>query len=526
MGACCSTAPPDHSYAQISNIETAPNNNGLVHVTHGRSGVEIHSESGSLGEDAMDIPFTPMKLSVQSEYDMIFNDQDKDDIQVEMVDDATQQNMIKSIQDSAQSLQHNSMNNALKSIENTPKSVRKTLEPMEDTAKSIIHTPKRVKDRNSDESKDRSGSPTDEIDSTPSPQPHKDTQKSTHSVFASQCIIDGYEGNNDIRRLRKLYMKKHPKPHKSRKARAQDIKHGKSRHSVKRSMEIIANHQDMELLKLKRKYKRKQKQKENEELEKVKRGKSRHSVRRSSVIINEYKGNNDIWILKKKYMEEYGKKNDTKTGQIPAKPRDISVFDCDYTNGLYSEMCEYICAHTHYVGMAEFADDKEMCIEIVFTANNEGRVEGIRMIVGGKSGVSEGKGRIYKDVRWNSDCNAYEGCVRFEWMDVCRDEMVTKLVFNTSQNYFDMKHLYFEGQCYQYEKGKEEEEVRKGVFNMVCVSMRKRNMRKRDALLKYHQVDIWSMSHQQLQTIPKYIKCINITAVKMHKIYTANARRY
>eukprot|EP01083_Nonionella_stella_P196710 723557_1 len=41
------------------------------------------------------------------------------------------------------------------------------------------------------------------------PHRHKDTKR--HSVFASQRIIDGYQGDNDISRVRELHMKKHPK---------------------------------------------------------------------------------------------------------------------------------------------------------------------------------------------------------------------------------------------------------------------------------------------------------------------------
>eukprot|EP01084_Bolivina_argentea_P307934 532318_1 len=375
----------------------------------------------------------------------------------------------------------------------------------------------------------------------------------THSVTESMDIIHTYEGNNDIHELRRKYIEQYVKTTPSK------IVKLKSTHSVIKSKKIIAQYKNKKLQKLKKKYKTKDTKKSNDnngkfiliddhkimDVKKVKkqfkkRRKSTHSVRRSSVIIKEYKGSSDIAILKKRYMRAT---RDSKTEQkilIPAKPENILNFMTENINILHSEMCEYITKHMHYIGMVEFRKGNEMCIDIEFISNNNGNIKGKRLLINdGK--LANGNGKVYKDVLWNENIGKYEGCIKFEWIDKYNN-IITKLMFNTNQFDYDIEHLYFEGKCYQYIMDMEMKDmdvdvdvsvdmeidisnvksINKGVFNMVCVSLRKRHVMKRNALLNYHETDIWDMEENELKMVPKYIKCMNITPVKMHQIFTRN----
>ena len=377
----------------------------------------------------------------------------------------------------------------------------------------------------------------------------RNRKKSRHSVCTSYKIIDEYHGNKSIRELKKLY-KQQQQASNHINLPMSKLSKTKSTHSVRRSKKIIMKYKNKELAKLKKKYKmnrikthkddKKEEEHQDDNIDKQihcslmrKRTKSTHSIKRSSIIIGEYKGNEDIKILKSKYMKQYKKKKKRMSlSVIPSKPTNIDSFMNAKINCLHEELCEYVSGRTHYIGMAEFGDNKEVCIEIKFASNENGVITGKRTSIGNGNEI-DGTGRIYKDVIWSEESKKYEGCIKFEWTDKDKkqNDLVTKLIFNSKADYMDMDHLYFEGQCYQYaadlnlsddvdmEGLTNMDGISKGCFNMVCVSMRKRNIAKRNGLLKYHEIEIWKMDDEELQSIPKYIKCMNITSVKMHQCY-------
>merc|ERR1712048_95202 len=88
-----------------------------------------------------------------------------------------------------------------------------------------------------------------------------------------------------------------------------------------------------------------------------------------------------IKILKNKYMKQYKAKQSISPRTIPPKPSNIKRFMTAKINAQYDELCEYMTAHTHYIGMAEFGDNVEECIEIKFASSENGQLAGKRISI-------------------------------------------------------------------------------------------------------------------------------------------------
>merc|ERR1712129_123717 len=193
------------------------------------------------------------------------------------------------------------------------------------------------------------------------------------------------------------------------------------------------------------------------------------------------------------YMKQHKLKHSVPTQAIPPKPTDVGRFMTARINAQYEELCDYVTSHTHYIGMAEFSDNSEQCIEIKFASNEKGKLFGKRISICNGYEI-DGHGKIYRDVEWDDERREYVGCLKFEWMDVDKKKngLKMQLFLNTQRDYLDLDHLYFEGQCASGDKH--------GCFNLVCVSMRKRHCDKRNGLLQYHEVDLWAMDESELQS--------------------------
>eukprot|EP01084_Bolivina_argentea_P226200 382108_1 len=260
--------------------------------------------------------------------------------------------------------------------------------------------------------------------------------------------------------------------------------------------------------------------------------KSVRSAHKSGNIIKKYNGNNDIAILMKKYIKQYNDNKKMKKYSIPVKPTNINEYMNERVNILYKELCEY-SDHTNYVGMCEWEHNEETCLEFQFRTNNSGNITGERILIGSAITIN-GNGEIFRDVIWNENKNEYEGCIMFEWIDKYNNT-VTKLMFNTNENYFDLEHLYLEGKCYQHSsdlgdinvenifKSNKSKSIRKGIFKIVAVAIKKRDLLKRNGLLQYHEIDDGDKKKEELEKVPKYIKCMNYTSVKMQQLCAQNS---
>ena len=182
-----------------------------------------------------------------------------------------------------------------------------------------------------------------------------------------------------------------------------------------------------------------------------------------------------------------------------------------------------ICRSTRYTGLANFGPNGELGIEIEFTSDcdADGFIAGKRVIHFKGMKQAEGRGRIWSDVAWNGE--QYVGCARFEWVDE-GDGITTKFEFDSVKHEIDVDHSFFQGTAVRYPSDCDPRRrntqliMHHGFFDFVCVSARRRNIR-RNSLLQYHTLDINEMSENELEKVPKYVRRMSAYTEKIDQLY-------
>ena len=229
---------------------------------------------------------------------------------------------------------------------------------------------------------------------------------------------------------------------------------------------------------------------------------NRSSAAKSIKVIDEYKGNEAIQRQRAIYKKQHKLKQMQKfTKKIPPKPTNIDEYIDDDIKMLYQQLMECFNKNTHYIGIY----GNHGGIDIEFIASKDSKITGQRIIDFKKSRV-EGNGRIFYDLLWNDLEDKYVICVCFEYVDEYNG-IQTKFQFNSLLNEMDCNHLYFQGECI-------ENEQRISYFEMVCVSIRRRDINQRGTLLEYHNI-------KYSQDQPNYIRCINISTRRLNLLYNA-----
>mmetsp|Transcript_41585 Transcript_41585/g.36776 ORF Transcript_41585/g.36776 Transcript_41585/m.36776 type:complete len:178 (-) Transcript_41585:84-617(-) len=136
-----------------------------------------------------------------------------------------------------------------------------------------------------------------------------------------------------------------------------------------------------------------------------------------------------------------------------------------------------------------------------------------------------GRGRIWLDVAWNG--HKYCPCTKFEWIDE-GEGVTTKFEFNSVKHEIDVDHSFFQGKCIRYPSDLDPNKrstkliMHEGYFDFVCVSARRRNIR-RNSLLQYHTLDINEMDDDELKKVPKYVRRMSAYTEKIDQLYEQDA---
>eukprot|EP01083_Nonionella_stella_P195285 719471_1 len=251
--------------------------------------------------------------------------------------------------------------------------------------------------------------------------------------------------------------------------------------------------------------------------------------------VDEYKGNDEINNLRKLYKQQFKmkqklerlRKRSLLSFPAPRKPKDITELIDDKTSYICKELQQCICKNTRYTGLANFGPNGELGIEIEFTSDcdENGYITGKRVIhfKGLKQAV--GRGRIWIDLYWNG--HKYVPCTKFEWIDE-GEGVTTKFTFDSYKHEIDVDHSFFQGNCVRYPSDLDPRKrstkliMHEGFFDFVCVSARRRNIR-RNSLLQYHTLDINEMDENELEKVPKYVRRMSAYTEKIDQLYEADA---
>jgi len=254
-------------------------------------------------------------------------------------------------------------------------------------------------------------------------------------------------------------------------------------------------------------------------------------VRESLMKIANYRGNDDMLKLTKLYKEQHKMKKKLERLRkhsllklpAPPKPQNVEDFIDNHTRYVCKELQVCMCRNTRYIGIANFGPNGEMGIEIEFKsdADEKGYLKGKRVPSYRKGSHSVGVGRIWADIDWNG--HKWVPCCKFEWKDES-DGITTKLEFNSVKHEIDVDHSFFEGVCVRYPSDLNPKRrttkliQHEGFFDFVCVSARRRTIRK-NSLLQYHTLDINEMNDDELQKVPKYVRRMSAYTEKIDQFY-------
>jgi len=210
----------------------------------------------------------------------------------------------------------------------------------------------------------------------------------------------------------------------------------------------------------------------------------------------------------------------------PPKPQNIEPFLNEKVKYVCKELKLCIQKNTRYTGLGNFGPNGELAIEIEFTSNcdENGYMTGSRVYNFNRGKVTKGKGRIWNDVYWNG--HKFEGCVKFEYMDEANN-VTTQFEFDSIQHEIDVDHSFFQGKCVRYPSNLDPSKrntkliMHEGYFDFICVSARRRNIR-RNSLLQYHTLDVDAMDDDELKQVPKYVRRMSAYTEKIDQLYDSN----
>merc|ERR1719361_2741756 len=242
----------------------------------------------------------------------------------------------------------------------------------------------------------------------------------------------------------------------------------------------------------------------------------------------------DIDGLRKLYMEQHKmkqkldrlRKRSLLNFPSPPKPKDISPFLTDNVKYICKELKLCIQKNTRYTGLANFGPNGELGIEIEFSSNcdEDGYMTGNRVYNFKKGKLTKGRGRIWMDVYWNG--HKFEGCTKFEYVDEANN-VTTKFEFDSIKHEIDVDHSFFQGKCVRYPSNLDPTKrntkliMHEGYFDFICVSARRRNIR-RNSLLQYHTLDVDGMDQDELEKVPKYVRRMSAYTEKIDQLYDSN----
>lgn len=104
------------------------------------------------------------------------------------------------------------------------------------------------------------------------------------------------------------------------------------------------------------------------------------------------------------------------------------------------------------------------------------------------------------------------------------DGVTTKFEFDSVKHEIDVDHSFFQGTAVRYPSDLDPRRrntqliMHNGFFDFVCVSARRRNIR-RNSLLQYHTLDINEMTENELEKVPKYVRRMSAYTEKIDQLY-------
>eukprot|EP00484_Ammonia_sp_Unknown_P000461 CAMPEP_0197022486 /NCGR_PEP_ID=MMETSP1384-20130603/3352_1 /TAXON_ID=29189 /ORGANISM="Ammonia sp." /LENGTH=1121 /DNA_ID=CAMNT_0042450541 /DNA_START=89 /DNA_END=3454 /DNA_ORIENTATION=+ len=247
--------------------------------------------------------------------------------------------------------------------------------------------------------------------------------------------------------------------------------------------------------------------------------------------IADYEGDEEMARLRDLYKKQFKMKQKLERLRkrsllhfpAPPRPKDVDKYLDEHTKYITKELQSCICKNTRYTGIANFGPNGELGIEMEFTSDcdENGYITGKRVAHFRRMKQAIGQGRVWMDVMWNG--HKYVPCCKFEWTDEA-DGIVTKFEFNSVKHELDVDHSFFAGDCVRYPSDLDPKKkstkliMHQGFFDFVCVSARRRTIRK-NSFVQYHTLDVNEMNDDELEKVPKYVRRMSAYTEKIDQLY-------